>query len=506
MRRNLLLLLCLCALLALGGCANAANTEWVLDPPQPAAVLSAQPEAVSYPIDSPERISVTIPAADVEGLTRAEEYTGIGADFTVISPMGAAEAVKQMVDAQNFTDLFYGYGQIGIYTYLDYGDEIAMDLTELIGRCAPNYLAAIRDDPILSRTAMVGEYGEMYAFVQINEGSAAADYGPYIRADWLEELGLDMPATYEDYHAVLAAFRERYGCAETFGMQPTGAIPGDYPAAGYGVTAYTSGSDMASVGFYAQDGQVKYGPAEAGFWDYLSMLAGWRAEGLFSTDFVTWSDVNTYEKLVLNDQMGVFYTYASRAEGLAGNLSGGGRLAPIPDAALTPGAERHLGGQNNRRTGMTTLAVYEGSPRAELCVRWCDFWYGDVGTQLVNYGAAGDTLPAAEDSAGLCGFLPGIYDQSLQLVRATGAYRAAAETWTTDNSWRIPADLPLSDADQQRFAILAQGLTTTVTVWSTQIIAGERPLDCRDEFLAELDKNGLQKCLDCLTAYLKLEG
>ena len=63
--------------------------------------------------------------------------------------------------------------------------------------------------------------------------------------------------------------------------------------------------------------------------------------------------------------------------------------------------------------------------------------------------------------------------------------------------------MQLSEADQQRFANLAQGLTTAVTVWSCKVIVGEQSLDSRADFLAELEQDGLQKCIDCLTAYLQ---
>lgn len=501
------MLLCLAAgiLLLCCACSNAATAEWVLDLPKPNPALSAQPETVSYPMAAQDSVSVMLPSAPENCilLDHAAELTGIAAVYQFIPLQSYGEALTQMMQTGDVPDLFYGKASIGIYAYLDYGDEVALDMTEVISRCAPNYLAAIRDDPVLSSTAFDGEYGEMYAFYQIQQGSGMSSYGPLIRQDWLDALGMDAPQTYEDYHDVLAAFRDRYGCEQPLGLSYLGAMMGDYLAAGYGVTSFTNGSDMASVGFYCEDGAIKYGPAEPGFWDYLTMLHQWYEEKLFTSDFVTWADSAEYGKRILNNEMGIVYGTASDAAGWSRSITGGS-LSPIPDAVQQPGQETHLGNQSNRRTGMPTFSISAKTEKADLCARWCDFWYSEEGTQLVNYGTEEPIAPEEIDQSARYGFLPGIYDRGLSNLVADETTRTAADVWSSgrDNAWRLPEDFQLSEADQQRFAILAQGLTTAVTVWSCKVIVGEESLDSRDEFLTELDKDGLQKCIDCLTAYL----
>lgn len=499
--------LLLILLLVLCGCQNAAEQEWIFDLPEANPVLEAQPEPVSYPMtDVSESISILLPG-DGELctlLSQAEEYIGIPAEYQFV-PWGELSAqFTAMAESGDFTDLFYGHQMIGIYTYLDYGDEIALDMTEMISRCAPNYLAAIRDNEILSQVAFDGEYGEMYAFFQIADGDGLPDYGPFLRGDWLEELGMDVPQTYADYHDVLVAFRDQYGCSEAFALQPTGAMPGDWLAAGYGVTAYTSGSDMASVGFYVEDGQVKYGPAQQGFYDYLQMLCQWYEEDLFSSEFVTWSDTTAYEKMVINGETGLFYSSLERGSALEKNIQGGGTLVTIPDALKSVGDTSHLGDRSNTSTVGQSLSVFAGSEKAELCVRWCDFWYGDLGVQLWNYGTAEEILPEEIDPAARCMLLPGIADQSLNYAALSEPMKQKIDTWDQgrDNIGRLPSDMKLSEKDQQRFSILAQGLTTAVTVYSTKVIVGEESLEHWDAYLKQLDEYGLQKCLDCLNAYL----
>jgi len=494
-------------LLALCGCQNAAEQEWIFDLPEPNPALEAQPEAVSYPLtDVTDSISILVPGDEAMYglLDEAEDYIGIPAEYTFVPWNALSSTFTTMAESGDFTDLFYGHHMISVYTFLDYGDEIALDMTETISRCAPNYMAAIKENEVLSQVAFSGEYGEMFTFFQIMDGDGTPGYGPFIRGDWLEELGMEVPDTYDEYHDVLVAFRDKYACPEPFALQPTGAMSGDYLAAGYGVPAYTSGGDMATVGFYVEDGVVKYGPAQQGFYDYLKMLRQWYEEDLFSSEFVTWSDMTAYEKMVLNNQTGLFYSTMDRGPALEKNIHGGGKIIAIPDAVKSEGESTHLSNHGNASTVGKTFSVFVGSEKADLCVRWCDFWYSELGSTLWNYGTPEKILPEEINQADRCALLPGIVDQSLSYATLPEPVKQIVDTWSQgrDNSWRLPSDMQLSEADQQRFSILAQGLTTAVTVYTTKVIVGEESLDNWDAYLAQLNEYGLQKCLDCLNAYL----
>ena len=173
-------------LLALCGCQNAAEMEWVFDLPEPNPALQAQPEVVSYPMTGvTERISILVPGEEnMYGLlAEAEDYIGIPAEYKFVPWSEMSATFTAMAESGDFTDLFYGHQMISVYTYLDYGDEIALDMTDAISRCAPNYMAAIRENEVLSQVAFNGEYGEMFTFFQIMDGSSTPSYGPFIRGD-----------------------------------------------------------------------------------------------------------------------------------------------------------------------------------------------------------------------------------------------------------------------------------------------------------------------------------
>lgn len=100
-----------------------------------------------------------------------------------------------------------------------------------------------------------GHQAAIYGF-QTDDGRIPK-FGPVIRRDWLDDLGLDVPVTVDDYHDVLKAFQEKKGATSPYGLAADGVTtPGDMQNA-YGIIV-PSTNDMN--GFYQMDGQVHFGP------------------------------------------------------------------------------------------------------------------------------------------------------------------------------------------------------------------------------------------------------
>lgn len=106
-------------------------------------------------------------------------------------------------------------------------------------------------------------------------------WGPVIRKDWLDELGLPVPETIDEWTTTLKAFKEKKGAAapisfvgkpRVFNELGNGAFIG-----AFGVTR----------DFYLEDGKVKFGPAEPGYKEFLSLFHQWYADGLLDKDVAT---------------------------------------------------------------------------------------------------------------------------------------------------------------------------------------------------------------------------
>ena len=87
--------------------------------------------------------------------------------------------------------------------------------------------------------------------------------GMVVRKDWLDDLGLKEPETYDDWYNMLKAFKDVKKAEAPMMLYFTGFNPMNIFEGGYGITET----------FFQVDGKVKYGPLEPGYKEYITMLS-----------------------------------------------------------------------------------------------------------------------------------------------------------------------------------------------------------------------------------------
>ena len=103
-----------------------------------------------------------------------------------------------------------------------------------------------------------------------------------MRADWLEELNMDVPETIDDWHEMLVAFRDEMGADVPLILPKSGRSGNSIFVSAFGVGS----------GFYQVDGKVQFGPIQDGFKEYLTLMNQWYNEGLLDPDFAATSSDN----------------------------------------------------------------------------------------------------------------------------------------------------------------------------------------------------------------------
>lgn len=94
-----------------------------------------------------------------------------------------------------------------------------------------------------------------------------------IRGDLLEEQGLDVPITYDDYKQTLTAIKEAYGTPDPIFLYPDN-------------TKWISAGKNVQMGFSLdENGETIYGPIEDNFREYLKIIHDWYESGLIYKDF-----------------------------------------------------------------------------------------------------------------------------------------------------------------------------------------------------------------------------
>ena len=159
---------------------------------------------------------------------------------------------------------------------------------DMIKENAPEYYEmCIGIDPDFFSYGIVD--GELYGFPRMNATGAAA-IGAAIRADWLQNLGLEVPTTVEELTNVFEQFT--YGDPDGNGIDDTYAMT----AGGNGDSSFQRLYFPSIFGIYSvnpfywtenAEGKLEFGFVSEGARKALTLLSDWYAKGYIDPEFVT---------------------------------------------------------------------------------------------------------------------------------------------------------------------------------------------------------------------------
>ncbi len=123
----------------------------------------------------------------------------------------------------------------------------------------------------------------------------------WINQSWLDNLGLSMPATTEEFREVLRAFKEKdpnqNGLADEIPL--SGAKQALYYAYDYLINAFIY-NDTYNSRMYVEDGTVKFAPTTGQWREAMKYLRSLNDEGLFYSGTFT-QDTTTLTQIALNE-------------------------------------------------------------------------------------------------------------------------------------------------------------------------------------------------------------
>lgn len=343
-----------------------------------------------YPIDTDETIVFWEPLTlynarytnygETEVAQELEKRTGIKVKYEHPATGMAQEQFNMLIASNELPDIvkadWYSYGG---QKAIDEG--LILNLSDVMDDWAPNFKNNVCSDPEIAKMLKTDE-GNYYAMGFMRDEAAQCVYcGPIIRKDWLDELNLDVPETIDEWQTMLQAFKDQKGCEAPLSFEFVFTVYGFLTGA-YGVI------DDYYVG---DDGQIKYGPQEAGYKDWLIEMNEWYEKGLLDQNFAT-TDSSILAGYVLNDKTGASYGYA-------GGYIGGWLEAKSGDPSfalvgakypvLNKGDKPQFGQRDWEYVNGAAYAVSAKSKNAELAVRFLDYGYGEEGQMLYNYGIEG---------------------------------------------------------------------------------------------------------------------
>ena len=252
-------------------------------------------------------------------------------------------------------------------------DGIIIPLNDIIDKYCPNLKKYLEENPEVRDLISTAD-GHIFCFPSIQKEKEIRTYmGPFIRTDYLEAVNMNAPETINEWHDVLSAFKNQLNITP-LAFYGGKIIDTDFMIGAYGI----------SWNLYVEDGEVKFGPMEEGFEDFINEFKAWYQEGLI-TDGVFTDANNTYSSKAKKGEIGIYVDYISSIsvyqdeiensefEALnypvlnEGEIAFSGHLSPI----FIPYASAYLTEDNKNTEASATLL---------------DYAYSEEGSLLFNFG------------------------------------------------------------------------------------------------------------------------
>lgn len=455
-----------------------------------------------------------------------EEISGVHMEFTNVSKDSAATAVSLLVASGDYPNIWNGfagyYGQ-GIDTAID--AEIIYDLAQYKD-LMPNYFSIVDGNEQYAKETYTDD-GAMGLAYCLNS-KQVIESGLVMRQDWLEELGMEAPVTYEDFEKVLKAMYDAYG--GTLWLSYLGDDITKSFSAGFGITAFNLGSETY---FQQVDGQVQFCPLEEGYLEYVTLMNQWYQDGLLYPDFVSGTSTTTCDpSLMANGTISMVSCPAGFIEqfyAVAGDENF--ELVASARPVKQEGDVIHQGsavGMTSTNGFSIATSISDDDPNFEILLKWLDYWYTQEGSDLANYGVEGVSYNRNEDGTveftelmtnnpdglafNLCMnryvlFVGSfVNDNTRTAVNYNDKQAESVEIWTEsagDGAYVYPVAISMTAEESEEFSSAYSDIATYVESQTLGFITGSVPLSEYDSFCDTIESMGIddlteiyQNCLD----------
>ena len=329
----------------------------------------------SWPVEQQAREWTNVHLVDVT----------VGANIRTDENSGKTEALNLMLASGEIPDIV---GSSRIKDFVNqYGPEGAfLPLNDLIEEHAPNLKAYFAERPEIAAAISAAD-GNMYYIPYLPDGKYGRAY--WIRTDWLNKLGLDMPETVEDYEKVLRAFKTQ----DPNGNGIADEVPyfaRQWPELIRLVTLWdgrSSGSDTYHD-FMVEDGKLAHPYAGEGYREGIKNLARWYKDGLVDADIFTRG--SSARDFLLSENLGGsthdWFASTSGYNRLSSDIEGFEFKAMAPPASV--GGKRI---EEHRRIPIKPdgWAIGGTNKHPVETIKYFDFYFTEEGRRLANFGVEG---------------------------------------------------------------------------------------------------------------------
>lgn len=444
-----------------------------------------------------------------------EALTGVKVEFISPTYSAAKETLNMLLVSGDMPDIIIGSRLYSSGAYQAVLDGYFIDLAPYLEAFAPDYWNIITSSDAIWREA-VDDGGAISTFYRIFENPNPAWMRLVLKRETLDKLAVqDVPVTIADWEAL---FEKMLGA----GITPFVLNNNPYHT---GYDEKFMGAYNVREDFYQENGTVKYGQAEEGFLQYLTLMNEWYQKGYISKDFVSLSNVDTLFSL---DEIGTYDKPIVAAYNFG--VAEGYTVVSTPYPRQTPDQFLHWDSYKASNVAKNfdygTVSITASCKDVELAVKWINFLYGEEGRTLANWGIEGlnyetvsgsnQYLPTMWDYKGISqeglnyyfkGHNSATYTKAdtevhanlLKSPEATMIRLEYDDDSLLDSAIYLPEISLTEEESETRTAIMAD-VDTYADEMVLKFIIGTEPLASWDTYVQTLYSMGLQEALDVTQA------
>lgn len=462
---------------------------------------------------------------DNKAYQKACELTGCDVELVNVSTEANSEQFSLRVASNDLPNVVTNVAQLWTSSWdsaID--DEVFIDLEEML-QYMPAYSECYDQLDEATKKDLHTDSGYMPKLISIDNWPDGATEGAFIRTDYLEKVGMEMPTTYDELDAVLRAFQSELGLAEPW-MATSGIVhTSNALCSGYGVNGGFSVFPMVSEPYYVVDGEVKFGIVEEGFKEYMQMFATYYADGIISPDFIS-KNTNPMEfaGTIASGDVGVFFgetnmvpDYYSQGKSMDENFE----IAPLAPITKTEGEATHFGTAKSPITGrLAGIAISTTDTDLEKLGKYLDFFFTYEGSLLSAMGIEGNedgsyifdedgklqysdnwnnlegitennkpTLYVYSCMPMLCPETPSTYTMDVQFE--------CADVWDSnaDADYQMPS-ITMTAEESEDYNAIYSDIQTYISENLSKFAVGDKSMDEWDSFVEDIWGMDLQSCID----------
>ncbi len=307
-----------------------------------------------------------------------EEQTGTELDIQLSPNEDYLASLERIVASGDMPDMVKIWVLEDFPGARDDSNRTVLPLNDLLDEHGPNLKEHITDEMWENAT-----YNGEILFIPKPQRVSNHNRITYIREDWLENVGMDVPTTLDEYLEVMKAFRDQ-------DANGNGDLNDEYAFSGRGDFHWTNwiwfgAYDALPTTWKEVDGTLLPAEVRPGMKDALEWLRMMYEEGLMDPEFIS-QDRATMEQKVFNDQVGIVGHLATDLAYWQENIkkvSDDASFIPVPSPV----------GPTGTAGGIVTApeeggwVIPAGTENPEEVIKLLDWFVTDEGHEFYTNGA-----------------------------------------------------------------------------------------------------------------------